>query len=439
VRMTRSRSAAPRARPEVVVGWLGAGICVVLLYVVVVRGGGILIGRTESPHLGLSVLATAAVAVLIDPVRSRVERLASRLMHGRVSPYDVLSEFSRQVADRPDEEPIADRMARLLAAGTAAAWAQVWLVVNDRLVLVAAHPEAATKYDDLPSFGTRRDPGRRSVVVGHGGVVLGVLRVQERDGRPLTPIEVRLLAGLAAQAGLVLRSAQLRAELTERHAELARQAGELRDARDELVNAQYRERRRLERDLHDGAQQELVALAVNLRLVQALAGRTPDGVAPLLAEQAKAAGAAIETLSTLARGALPPVLRDQGLSAALSVVAGTSPPRVDLAVDGVGRFTRTIESAVYFCCLEALQNAAKHSGASTVFVRLTVDMGHLRLTVRDDGSGMTGAPSAGAGLSNMRDRVDAVAGSLTCQSRPGAGTSVTAVVPALRVPSQRSR
>jgi signal transduction histidine kinase len=313
------------------------------------------------------------------------------------------------------------------------------LVVNDRLVLVAAHPEAATKYDDLPSFGTRRDPGRRSVVVGHGGVVLGVLRVQERDGRPLTPIEVRLLAGLAAQAGLVLRSAQLRAELTERHAELARQAGELRDARDELVNAQYRERRRLERDLHDGAQQELVALAVNLRLVQALAGRTTDGVAPLLAEQAKAAGAAIETLSTLARGALPPILRDQGLPAALSVVAGTSPLRVDLAVDGVGRFTRTIESAVYFCCLEALQNAAKHSGASTVFVRLTVDTGHLRLTVRDDGSGMNGAPSAGAGLTNMRDRIDAVAGSLTYQSRPGAGTSVTAVVPALRVPSQRSR
>jgi signal transduction histidine kinase len=438
--MALVRAATPRARPEAVLGWLGAGACVVLVYVVVVRGGGVLIGRTASPHLGLSVLATAAVAVLVEPVRARAERLAGRLLHGRVSPYEVLSEFARQVADRPDDTPIAEQMARLLAAGTASAWAQVWLVVNDRLVLVAAHPPAAREHDEAPSLaGNEQVAGRRSVLVGHGGAVLGVLRVQERDGRPLTPIEVRLLAGLAAQAGLALHTAQLRAELTERHAELARRAEDLRSARDELVNAQYRERRRLERDLHDGAQQELVALGVNLRLAQALAVQAPERVAPLLAEQAQAAETAIQTLSSLARGVLPPVLREQGLTAALAAVAASSPVHVQLSADGVGRLARTVEAAVYFCCLEALQNAAKHSGACTVVVSLTTDRGYLRLTVRDDGTGMTRPSSAGAGLGNMRDRIEAVGGELTYDSAPGSGMSVVAVVPARRLPSQRSR
>jgi signal transduction histidine kinase len=436
--MATSPIAALRARPEAVLGWMGAGVCVVLVYVVVVRGGGILIGRIASPHLGLSVLATAAVALLIEPVRSRVERRAAVLVHGHASPYEVLSEFTRQVADLTDEEPIADRMARMLAVGTAVAWAQVWLLVNDRPVLVAAYPAAAATHTDVPSLsGTEQSAGRRSVLVGHGGEVLGVLRVQERDGRPLTPIELRLLAGLAAQAGLVLHTAQLRVELTERHAELGRQAAELRAARDELVNAQYRERRRLERDLHDGAQQQLVALGINLRVAQSLAVQAPERVATLLAEQAQAAEAAIETLSTLARGVLPAVLRERGLEAALTAVAATSPLRVDLAVDTVGRLPRSIESAVYFCCLEAMQNAAKHSGAHTVTVSLTVEGEHLRLTVTDDGTGMTRSSGAGAGLSNMSDRIEAVGGRLTYRSGPGTGLSVTAVVPALRVPAQR--
>jgi len=438
--MAPSRARLPRARPEAVLGWLAAAASVVMVYVVVVRGGGVLIGHTSSPHLGLSVLATAAVAVLIEPVRARVEKLAGERLRGHASPYDVLSEFSRRVADQPDDELMPERMARMLAAGTAAAWAQVWLQVNDRLVLVAAHPAAAAAHDDVPPLGgNEHGAGRRSVPVGHGGALLGVLRVQERDGRPLTTTEQRLLAGLAGQAGLVLHTARLRAELTERHAELARRAVELRTARDELVNAQYRERRRLERDLHDGAQQQLVALSINLRLAQSLAVQAPGRVAPLLAEQRQAATGAIETLSTLARGVLPPLLLDQGLTAALAAVVATSPVAVDLRAADLGRFTRAVESAVYFCCLEALQNAAKHAHADRVEVSLEVEAGHLRLTVCDDGAGMTRSSRPGAGLTNMTDRIEAVGGRLTVESRPGSGTSVTAVVPALRVPTQRSR
>jgi signal transduction histidine kinase len=162
-------------------------------------------------------------------------------------------------------------------------------------------------------------------------------------------------------------------------------------------------------------------------------------VAPLLAEQRQAATGAIETLSTLARGVLPPLLRDQGLTAALAAVVATSPVVVDLRAADLGRFTRAVESAVYFCCLEALQNAAKHAHADKVEVSLEVEAGHLRLTVCDDGAGMTRSFRPGAGLTNMTDRIEAVGGRLTVESRPGSGTSVTAVVPALRVPTQRSR
>jgi signal transduction histidine kinase len=430
--------AEAHARPEAVAGWLGAAGCVLAVYVVVVLGGGLLIGRTSSPHLGLSVLATALVAVLIEPTRTSVERRTRRLVRGHASPYDVLSEFSREVAGPTDAEPMPDRIARVLADGTHAAWAQVWLLVNERLVLVAAHPPAAAAVADPPAMsGADPRPGRRGVAVGHGGVLLGVLRVQERDGRPLTGVELRLLAGLAAQAGLALHTAQLRAELTERHADLARRATELRAARDELATAQYRERRRLERDLHDGAQQELVALGVNLRLAEVLAVRAPERLPPLLGEQAAAARDAIETLSTLARGAVPPALRDGGLAAALTVSATGSPVPVELTVAAVGRFPRSIEAAVYFCCLEALQNAAKHSGGHRVAVLLHVEEDHLRLVVADDGVGLAGAAGGGTGLSNMRERIEGVGGRLTVESMPAGGTTVTASVPAVRVPAQR--
>jgi signal transduction histidine kinase len=437
--MAALRAGLVRARPEALLGWLGAAGAVLVVYVVIVRGGGLLIGRTRSPHLGLSVLATATVAVVIDPVRTRLERFARRrLLGAHEAPYDVLSQFSRQVARPPTDEPMPDRIARMLVEGIAVDWAQVWLLGEDRLELVAGHPSDAWQHTEPPSLTVSTDRSR-SVAVGHGGAPLGVLRVQEHADRPMTAVELRLLAGLASQAGLALHNARLAAELRTRREELRRRAADLRRARDELVNAQYLARRRLERDLHDGAQQELVALGINLRLAQVLAQQSPERAAPVLQEQSRAAEAAIATLTTLSRGVLPPLLTDRGLVPALAAAVRASTVPTRLEAGEIGRFSPAVEGAVYFCCLEALQNAGKHSGARSVEVSLTVEVEGLRLVVSDDGGGIGAEKAAGAGLVNMRDRVEAVGGRLRVDSEPGVGTTVSAVVPGVRLPAQRAR
>ena len=178
--------------------------------------------------------------------------------------------------------------------------------------------------------------GLRALPVRHGGQLLGVLRLQERPGLALTAVEERLFAGLAAQAGLVLRLVGLRAELEDRRAELLARAEELKASRERLIETQDAERRRLERDIHDGAQQHLVALTVNLRLAQTIVGRSPERPLAVLSEQAVAADVAIETLSSLSRGIYPRLLADEGLVAALrSAVAGSAIP-VTIDTAGAG-------------------------------------------------------------------------------------------------------
>jgi signal transduction histidine kinase len=267
--------------------------------------------------------------------------------------------------------------------------------------------------------------------VRHGGELLGVLVVQEREHTPLTSVEQRLFAGLASQAGLVLRSVRLRAELERRLAELSWRAEELRASRQRLVDVQDERRRLLERDIHDGAQQHLVALAVNLRLAHTLLARSPDRARALLADQERAATEAIDTLTQLSRGIYPPRLVDGGLAVALDAAAMTSPIPVRLTTQDVGRYSPVVEAAAYFCCLEALQNAAKHSGASEVRVDLRAERDALVLAVVDDGCGFDPATTPpGAGLSNIRDRAEAAGGRVSTESAPGRGTRTTVVLPA---------
>ena len=328
--MTSLAALRRRSRRE----WLAAALVlaglagfVLLVYVVVVLGGGVLIGHTTSPDVTLSVLATAVVALAFGPVQARLEALASRAVHGgQPSPYDVLARFSQNVSSHPTEE-LPTRMARVLADGTGAAWTQVWLVVGDRTTLAATWPPDATREPAAgePAPADDAVPGRRSRQVRQGGELLGVLVVQEREHVPLTSVEERLFAGLASQAGLVLRGARLRAELEGRLVELTARAGELSASRQRMVDAQDAERRRLERDIHDGAQQHLVALAVNLRLAETLAHRSPERADVLLAAQEQAAVDAIETLVHLSRGIYPRLLADRGLASALEVAVGNSP------------------------------------------------------------------------------------------------------------------
>jgi signal transduction histidine kinase len=249
----------------------------------------------------------------------------------------------------------------------------------------------------------------------------------------LTSVEERLFSGLAGQAGLVLRGARLRAELEQRAVELAARAEELRRSRQRLVDDQDAERRKLERDIHDGAQQHLVALAVNLRLAQTLADRSPERAGLLLIEQRRSAAEAIDTLVRLSRGIYPELLTEHGLAAALAAATGTSPVPVELEVDGIGRYSARVEAAAYFCCLEALQNAAKHSGATAITVDLREDGPRLVLAVDDDGGGFDPRQGpVGTGLTSMRDRVESLDGTLAIDSTP-LGTRVRATIPLMAV------
>lgn len=420
---------------QLMVVWLGLAVFVVSVYAVVVRGAGAIIGRTDSPSVTLSVLATATVALSFARVQAAVEGWAGRLLGGTsAAPYEVLRQFSESVPEEESTEDLPARMARLLAEGTGARWAQVWVSVAGRLNLAATWPLDTDAIETppalLPEAHDAAGPGLRARAVTHGGEPLGVLRLQERAGLPLSSVEERLFTDLADRAGLMLRLVGVRGDLEVRRGELLARADELKASRRRLIETQDAERRRLERDLHDGAQQHLVALTVNLRLAQTLSKSSPVRAVALLGLQADAATVAIETLSSLSRGIYPRLLSEQGLVAALRSAVGTSAIPVTIVADGMVRLPAAVEAALYFCCMEAVQNAAKHSGAGSVTVRLDDHVGTSQLVVTDDGEGFAHADahSTGAGLANMRDRLDAVGGTVSVTTLAGIGTTVTALV-----------
>ena len=425
----RRRTGAEWRPTALVLG--GLAVYVVLVYAVLVVGGGVLLGRTGSADAALSVVATAVVALSFDRVQTRLEALSSRLLHkGVASPYDVLSRFSRTVSGRYVVEELPERMARVLAEGTGAAWSEVWLVGGNRPTLTATWPPDAVVPGDRPGPTACDVAGRRSLDVRHGGELLGVLVVQEHPHAPMSSVEERLFAGLAAQAGMVLRGVRLRTELEQRAEELSARADELTRSRQRLVDDQDAARRSLERDIHDGAQQHLVALAVNLRLAQTLADRSPDRASALLESQQRSAVDAIETLVRLSRGIYPPLLTGAGLAPALEAAIDVSPVPVELDATGIGRYPARLEAAAYFCSLEALQNATKHAGATRIRIRLRREGDELVLTVEDDGTGFDVAgSSSGSGLANMRDRMEALDGTLRVESS-ALGTRIRACLPA---------
>ncbi len=215
---------------------------------------------------------------------------------------------------------------------------------------------------------------------------------------------------------------------SRRARELRTRVDDLRDARQRILAAADEERRRIERDLHDGAQQRLVAVTLTLRLAEARIGSDPASAAKLVAQAREEAQLAVAELRELARGIHPALLSDHGLAAALDALATRAP--VPVRVSGVPSepLCKTVEACAYFVTAEALTNVAKYAQASEAFVELSVEDDYLRLRVRDDGVG--GAdPSTGSGLRGLRDRVDALDGHLELDSPPGGGTTVTVAIP----------
>ena len=411
------------------------------VYVAIVIGIGALAGYSGQGS-GLSVAAAVAVALLFQPVRQRAQRIANRLVYGeRASPYQVLADFAEDMGGQLDPGLALDRMAAVLAGATGAVRVAVWVRVGGELRPQVTWPreeagraEAPVLLDGdggaggsggnspaegLPDMG----PVSRAVAVRHSGELLGALTMVKPASEPVSADEDKLLTQLASQAGLVLRNARLTAELRAT-------IDDLRASRRRLVQAQDAERQRIERNLHDGAQQQLIALRIQLSLLDTVAG-DPDEVREVGGQLRDGLAAALDDLRALARGIYPPLLAEQGLGAALRSQAGRAALPVEVTADGVGRYPRETEAAAYFCILEALQNTAKYAGASAASVLLDGSGGRLEFTVTDNGAGFDVATAgSGTGLQGMKDRLAAVGGTLRIESAPGKGTAITGHLPA---------
>ncbi|HEX5937475.1 MAG TPA: histidine kinase [Actinomycetota bacterium] len=359
-----------------------------------------------------------ALGIAFRPVIRAARRVADRLVYGkRATPYEVLTDFSERVGTSYATEDVLPRMAQVLGEGAGAEVARIWLRDGASFRPAAAWPAGAQEV--APPSAEPMGPviaGETVIEVRDKGEVLGALSVRMPASDPMSPTKEKLVRDLAAHAGLVLRNVRL--------------VEELRASRQRLVAAQDEERRRLERNIHDGAQQQLVALAVKARLARQLTERDPSKASEMLEQIESETQVALEDLRDLARGIYPPLLADQGLVAAIEAQARKGRLGVTVDANGLGRFPADIEATVYFCALEALQNVAKYADAAHTVVHLTRANGDLSFEVVDDGRGFDPAVMAsGSGLQGMADRLAAVGGSLEVRSAPGRGTTVTGHVP----------
>ena len=422
-----------RARRDRGVGLATAVAMVLLVAAVYAAAVGVaaLFGRTGPPGLALSILATAVVALAFEPVRTRTRRALQRLLHvdGR-SRAQLLAGFADSVAGRYPIAELPEHIAAVVGEGTGALRTEVWLVVNGRLDLAAAW---SADRGQPPGAGS----AEHSLDVRDRGELLGRLTVITTADHRLTVTERRLVEGVAARSGMLLRVAGLRVELQRRLTDLQRRSTELRQSRRDLVARQDAERKRLERNIHDGAQQEVIALLVNLRLVQTLLDRAPDRATGLLDAQDEVIRSTISTLQELARGLYPRALTEHGPVAALRQVAERSPVRVTVTADDLPRLPTDIEAALYFCCVEALQNSAKHASAGHVEIVVgSAPAGGVHIEIHDDGVGFEpDLVARGRGLANVRDRVESLGGWLLVTSTTGTGTALEIEIPIERVPA----
>jgi signal transduction histidine kinase len=402
-------------------------VFITALYAGVVVGVGSLIG--DRSNLALTVGTTALVAVAFEPVRARVQHGANRLVYGtRATPYEVLTAVIGDLGTSPYADQL-EAMAALLADGTGATHATVWVQVGGELRAAACaprhdHAEHDVVHDD-GATGPQAPAATHTEPVWLDGELLGALSFERGRDDPVTPHERALLAEMAGQASLVLGNARLRERLRAR-------VEELRSSRQRLVAAQDEARRRLERNLHDGAQQQLVALKVKLGLARTIAAKEEAGeqVIELVEGLSAAADEAVDSLRTLARGIYPPLLEAEGLERALKTQADRAPVPVAVQAAGLRRYAPQIEATVYFCVLEALRNAVTHADASRVDITVGEQSGRLTFHVDDDGRGFDAAAHEhGLGLTNMADRLDALGGRLTIDSHVDGGTRCTGSLP----------
>jgi signal transduction histidine kinase len=369
----------------------------------------------------IGAIAGAVLFVLtFNLVRKRAKAIADRVVYGkRATPFEVLSDFSENLRDTYSVDDVLPRITQLLAASTGAVDVRVWLRRDRSLDDVArwptdapAAPSRIAAGDEMPPFGEAIS----AFPVSHQGELLGAITLAMPPSDPMDASKERLIVGLASQAGLALRNVRL--------------VDDLRASRRRIVATQDERAKKLERNIHDGAQQQLVALSVKLRLLEQQIERDPEAAKAMAGDLQTATNDTLEDLRDLARGIYPPLLADRGLEAAIEAQARKAAMPVTVTSGGLGRFAADVESAVYFSCLEALQNAAKYAEATEVRVRLSDGTGELRFEVVDDGRGFDPSSTTyGTGLQGISDRLAALGGELVVTSAPGDGTAVAGRLP----------
>jgi signal transduction histidine kinase len=401
------------------------------------------------------VAAVVAGLVLAPSMRS-IGNWSRHAVYGADGPrHELLEQFAQGLTRATALDEVLVQLVETVRPACAADAAEVWLRRDGALVLAQSRP---VRHDGpVPLDPTRRATIARAGVSGDGwasswmpelrrdgehmrvaplavqGDLLGVLVARRDDGADdFDDADDEGLARVVRLVAAALQNAELDAELRRTVDELRRSNADLRASRARIVTAADDERRRLERDLHDGAQSHLVGIAVKVQLARALVAADPDAAAGVMTEVEHDLATANAQLRSLAHGIFPPLLLTGGLRDALPGVAAHAAVRVEVGEVTAARFDRQVEAAVYFCCAEALQNAAKHAGADA---HVTIDVraadGMLTVIVHDDGPGFdVAAAVAGHGLTNMADRLGALGGTLAVTS-DATGTTVTGTVPAV--------
>lgn len=388
-------------------------LAITLVYATVTAVPGIVIGQRFP--VGVAVVVTIAVAMATASARRRLERLADRVVFGRrQSQYDALRDLGQSLEGADETEQLAAVVASSTRAALRASWVRVTLD-NPRGPLIAA-------------AGTVVEPAALVEAVGYAGESYGLLECGAPTAGGYDGASTELVASLGRQAGLAMHAGALAATLRDRLSELAA-------SRARIVSAGLEERRRIERDLHDGVQQQLVALAAKVDLARLQLGQEGGPhpqVAATLAEAARFVQETHVDLRELVRGIHPSVLSDQGLVEAIKARAATLPLSVAVHAEaGLAsrRFTPDVEAAAYFSAVEALTNAAKHAQAGRAVVSLRHTDCGLQVTVSDDGRGFTVGETTQSGLRGMADRLNAVGGALAVHTVPGGGTCLDIRVP----------
>lgn len=436
----------------------GSSAIVVATYLIIVVGLGRVPTDEERTILVLSMLAAAVAALAFIPARARLTETANRLVYGEANdPSEAIETFGQRMTRALPMDELLLQLVELLKKHLGLVRAEVWGGTDGRYERVASVPDQgpgvlvlgdkelpvvaragvtgrAWASVWLPAVLEERGPGPlRIAPMTSQGEVFGLLVVERRDGHDeFTEDDERVLTELARQVGLALKNSSLDLALQASLEEVKKANVELRRSRARIVASGDAERRKIERNLHDGAQQHLVALAVKLRLIQRLGEANPEQALTMVEEARNDVLATVEEVRALAHGIYPPLLMDRGLPEALRAAAGRSALPTTVVADVVVRYDQEVEAAVYFCTLEALQNAGKHAGDdASATVEVTAGNGELRFVVTDDGAGFDlGARSGGHGFVNMADRLGAIGGSVEVWSAPGRGTRISGRIPA---------